>query len=64
MRHRKLHSATAAVGQVCTATVKFSAAMFVFTVCLMVTLRYFGVPIPMTADQFLGDLHRLTSRIF
>ena len=62
MRHRAVRYAATTFRQVCEATIKVGAMLLVFTVCLMVTLKYLGVPVP-SADQILHDVAGLT-RIF
>ena len=62
MRYRAVRYATTTLRHVCQATVKVAAMLLVFSVCLMVTLRYLGVPVPST-DQLMRDVAQLT-RIF
>lgn len=62
MRYRAVRYAATRLRQVCEATVKVAAMLLVFSVCLMVTLRYLGVPVPST-DQLVRNVAELT-RIF
>ena len=62
MRHRAVRYAATTFRQVCQTTVKVGATLFVFTVCLVVFLKYLGVPVPST-DQILRDVAGLT-RVF
>lgn len=58
MRHRAIRHATTTLQKVCQATIKVAATLFVLTICLMVTLKYFGLPVP-SADQVLRDFARI-----
>lgn len=51
--------AASTLRQVCETTVKVAATLLVFMVCLMATLRYFGVPVP-SSQQFLHDVVGMT----
>jgi len=55
MRHRTLHSASAALRQVCATTIKLTATLVAVMFGLMITLRALGVPIPST-EQLLRDV--------
>ena len=62
MRYRAVRYAATTLQQVCRATLKVAATLLVFSVCLMVMLRYLGVPVP-SGEQLLRDVAGLT-RIF
>jgi hypothetical protein len=58
MRHRAVRYATTTVSHVCQGTIKVAATLLVFIVCVMVVLRYFGVPVP-SAEQLFRDAARI-----
>lgn len=62
MRYEAARYAATTLRQVCQATLKVTVTLLVFSVCLMVTLRYFGVPVP-SGEQLLRNVAEL-SRIF
>lgn len=55
MRHRMVHSATKAVRQVGTVTIKLTATLVAVMFGLMITLRALGVPVPST-EQLIRDV--------
>jgi hypothetical protein len=55
MRHRMLHSAGAALRQVCATTIKLTATLVAVMFGLMITLRALGVPVPST-EQLIRDV--------
>ena len=55
MRHRMLHSASAALRQVCAATIKLTATLVAVMFGLMITLHALGVPVPST-EQLIKDV--------
>lgn len=55
MRYRMLHSASAALRQVCAATIKLTATLVAVMFGLIITLRALGVPVPST-EQLIRDV--------
>ena len=62
MRYRAVRYAARRLRQVCQATLKVTATLLVVSVCLMFTLRYFGVPVP-SGEELLRNVAELT-RVF
>jgi hypothetical protein len=55
MRHRMLHSASAALRHVCATTIKLTATLVAVMIGLMITLHALGVPVPST-EQLIRDV--------